>query len=85
MPLSAANVRYVQSLDGRADALMLRAALGERLRPSCLLTLRVCTALLQEVRRGQGATAIGLPLLAHAQLGLPRCPVWFVWRPAWLA
>ncbi len=30
-----------------ADALMLRTVLGDRIRPSCLLTLRVCTVLLQ--------------------------------------
>ena len=66
-PPSPATLAYVASLDGRADALMLRAVLGDRIRPSCLLTLRLCTVLLQ-VRwrqRGTGRQASPLPGLAH--------------------
>ena len=70
-PLSPANVAYVLSLNDRADALMLRSVLGERLRPSCLLTLRVCTVLLQEgVRAGLTLAEIGKMMTRGTGVGL---------------
>jgi hypothetical protein len=46
-PLSAASLAHIAALDGRHDALLLWSALGDHLRPSSLLTLRLTTALLQ--------------------------------------
>jgi hypothetical protein len=70
-PLAAASRRYVLSLDGRADALMLWAIFGDRIKPSCLLTLRVCTVLLQEgVRAGLTLSEVGLMMVRGSGVGL---------------
>jgi hypothetical protein len=70
-PLSAASRRYVLSLDGRGDALMLSAVFGDRIKPSCLLTLRVCTALLQEgVKAGLTLSEVGLMMVRGSGVGV---------------
>jgi hypothetical protein len=70
-PLSAENRAYVLALDGRKDALLLHNALGDRIRPPCLLTLRVCTALLQEgVAAGLTLAEIGLMMVRGSGVGL---------------
>jgi hypothetical protein len=69
--VTEANKAYIQELDGRADSLLLHAALGDRIRPSCLLTLRVCTLLLQEgVRRGLTLSEIAGMMSRNIRLGV---------------
>jgi len=69
-PLSEVHRAYVAALDGRADAKLLYAALGERIRPGSLLTLRLCTALLQAgVRANLTVAEIGLMMVRDSGVG----------------
>lgn len=71
VPLSESDRRYVLSLDDRADALMLSAVMGDRVRHSCLLTLRICTVLLQEgVRAGLSVGEIGAMMTRGTGVGV---------------
>ena len=63
-PLSPELKEYVASLDGRRDAVMLQHVLGDAIRMECLLTLRLCTLLLQV------GVAAGLTLF---DIGLMMC------------
>lgn len=61
-PFSQDTLEYIAALDGEADAQLLRAALGSRMREGCLATLRLSTLLLK-----RGAAA-GLTLHAIASI-----------------
>jgi hypothetical protein len=73
-PLSDARRRYVLHLAGRADTLLMSATLGQRSRPWCLLTMRLCTTLLQEgVKAGLSLSEIGMMMSRGTGVGvLPR-------------
>jgi hypothetical protein len=69
-PLSQTSRAYVEALDGRGDTVLLASVLGDRIRPACLLTLRLCTALLQEgVSAGLTLMEIGLMMCRESGLG----------------
>jgi hypothetical protein len=69
-PMAADTRAYIAALDGRADAIMLRQEFGERFRPTCLLTLRLTTALLQDgVAAGLSLAEIGRMMMREGGLG----------------
>jgi hypothetical protein len=69
-PVSPKIATYIKSLDGRADALKIHRAFGSKIRPSCLLTLRLCTMLLKlGVEKGLTLSEIGRMMLRESGLG----------------
>jgi len=69
-PVSPRVAAYIKSLDGRSDALKIHRIFGSKIRPSCLLTLRLCTSLLKlGVENGLTLSEIGRMMLRESGLG----------------
>jgi hypothetical protein len=69
-PVSPRVAAYIKGLDGRSDALKIHRVFGSKIRPSCLLTLRLCTSLLKlGVENGLTLSEIGRMMLRESGLG----------------